>query len=182
MSNVAQQLENMIVSIRADIAATRAELAATRERLAAAERAIARAPRGVAEDTAPSPPTTPKSRAEAILSHGVTTPEHLARALGVDVEQARALVPADAVNLATDAAPRWVLPIGDQTDFSTLIEAVRRVLRERPMTQTDIVEATGARRSRVGGAIGRLQARGENVINLGNGRRARWFLAEPTKP
>lgn len=164
--------------LAAELARTRAEIADTRAR-------VSRLGRGTGDVTeaaraAVAVVTDPRERTRQALRDRVATVEHVASALEVTEPQARALVAElgdEVYNLATDAAPRWVLQIGDETDTETLCEAVRRVLRERPLEQREIIAATGARRNRVSGAIVKLQAQSEPIWNLGEKNKARWFYA-----
>lgn len=164
--------------LAAELAKTRAEIADTRQR-------VARLGRGTGDHAeaaraAVAAAADPRERARQALRERVSTPETLAAALEVTEAQARALVAelgGEVYNLATDAAPRWVLQVGDETDTDTLVEAVRRVLRERPLEQRELAAATGARRGRVGGAIVKLQTNKEPILNLGAANKARWFYA-----
>lgn len=69
--------------------------------------------------------------------------------------------------------PYW---IGDGTSFATATEAVTRYITEQPRTRQDIIDATGIRGNRVNGILHRMQVRGLPLKNLGDGRRAIWYL------
>lgn len=82
-----------------------------------------------------------------------------------------------AYNLGSVERPRYVWVLGDETSTTELIDAVRRCIRERPLELSELETATDARRNRLSGAIVRLQAFEEPIMNLGTQHRARWFLA-----
>lgn len=75
---------------------------------------------------------------------------------------------------ALDVKTRWW--IGDQTSTETLINKVQEVISNRPRTLQELHEMTGASRSRISGAIVRLQVNGLQVQNLGTKYRALWWL------
>lgn len=80
-----------------------------------------------------------------------------------------------------DLTPMWYWRVGDNTDFPTLILSVKNLIRHSPLARPDLEQITGARLSRVDGAIVELR-RTYDVINLGTERRARWFLRSETPP
>lgn len=79
-------------------------------------------------------------------------------------------------NLGSAEYPVWTIRIGDHTPTPELNRHVRRLVMERPMTLREIVDATGARLTRVSGAIVHLQRTEPQFLNLGTARVARWFL------
>lgn len=80
-------------------------------------------------------------------------------------------------NVGNADNPMWTWRIGDNTDTRILLEAIRRLISERPMTTKELAEATGARISRVGGVLVAIQRSDDQIFNLGNKHTARWFLA-----
>jgi hypothetical protein len=71
---------------------------------------------------------------------------------------------------------RWLWIIGDQTATAELQAKVEQIIGIVPMTFPALLVATGARHGRVSGCIVKLQRARRPVMNLGNGRKARWFL------
>lgn len=71
--------------------------------------------------------------------------------------------------------PHWV---GDEGPTSELMQAIYRLLIDRPYTFQDILEATGARDNRVKGAITALQREGVRVVDIApeGTRKALWFV------
>lgn len=80
-------------------------------------------------------------------------------------------------NLGTDDRPRWHYVIGDDATTAELRESVERLLTERPMTLNELIAATGCRANRISGVIVQFDRdMGKPVLNLGNGKRALWFM------
>lgn len=79
-------------------------------------------------------------------------------------------------NTGTEEYPLWTYVIGDNTPTPEVNRLVRRLVTERPMTLKELVAATGARLSRVSGAVVHLQRTEKQLFNLGVPRAARWFL------
>jgi uncharacterized protein (DUF2461 family) len=69
--------------------------------------------------------------------------------------------------------------VGDEGPTPELLEAIRKMLTERPLTFQALLDATGARPNRIKGVIMRLQREGARVVNLGNEARALWFIPDP---
>ncbi len=71
--------------------------------------------------------------------------------------------------------PHWV---GDEGSTPELMEAIRALITERPLTFQEIIEATGARDNRIKGAITALQRHGARVLDIApeGTRRAVWFI------
>lgn len=68
--------------------------------------------------------------------------------------------------------------VGDDGTTPELMEAIRHLITERPLTFQDLLEATGARDNRVKGAITALQREGHRVLDVAppGVRRALWFI------
>lgn len=60
-------------------------------------------------------------------------------------------------NLGFRDSPVWMWRVGDDVDTTTLTEVVKRLISERPMWTREIVRATGAKESRVSGALVEIQ-------------------------
>ncbi len=84
----------------------------------------------------------------------------LTEALGGGVREIRQLL-RDAEksvhNVGTGEHPIWTWKIGDRTSAEVLRGTVRRLLSERPMSQQQVVQATGASQRRVANAIKQLR-------------------------
>ena len=66
-----------------------------------------------------------------------------------------------------------------EPDPRELYAKIEALLRDRPHTLRELLEATGARRNRVSGGITHLKTRyGTALKNLGTARRAQWFIQE----
>lgn len=94
--------------------------------------------------------------------------DDLARGTGDVTEQARA---AGRANRQEPAEA-----VGDDAPPEVLFRQVERLLRERPHTEEELVEATGARRNRVRGALVHFNRFGPEVRNIGKNRRAQWWI------
>ena len=83
-------------------------------------------------------------------------------------------------NVGDDARPRWSWVPGDAIATPQLNALIERLVRERPVSRSDLELATGANPNRISRACTNLKERG--VHNLGSERRALWFLpsAVPT--
>lgn len=80
-------------------------------------------------------------------------------------------------NLGSDDRPRWHYVIGDDATTAELREACERLLTERPMTLNELAAATGCRHNRISGVLVQFDRdMGKPVLNLGNGKRALWFM------
>lgn len=87
-------------------------------------------------------------------------------------------VTAEARAVSVTAGP-GVYRVGDEGPTPELMQAVRRMLVEHPMTFQEILDMTGARANRVKGVIMRLQREGTAVVNLGTEAKAIWFCPSP---
>lgn len=68
--------------------------------------------------------------------------------------------------------------VGNEGTTRDLMDAIERMLMERPWLYRDIVEATGAGENRIKGAITALQREGRRVVDVapeGTGK-ALWFI------
>lgn len=122
-----------------------------------------------------------RSAIEAALSKESMDVAQLARATGESVGRVggliRSLRDAGKVhNVGSADHPMWAWRIGDDTEARVLIERVRVLISERPMTTRELVSATGARPSRVSGALVAIQRGTDKVLDLGSPRLGRWFL------
>jgi biotin operon repressor len=66
--------------------------------------------------------------------------------------------------------------IGDETTTDELIAKVHACVEDRPRTLAELEELIGAKRSRISGAIVRLQVNGFPIKNLGSKYRAVWWM------
>jgi hypothetical protein len=68
--------------------------------------------------------------------------------------------------------------VGDEGPTEGLMEAVTRMLQERPCRFHEILEATGARDNRIKGVINRLQREGVRIVDVApeGTRGALWFI------
>ena len=90
-----------------------------------------------------------------------------------------------------DNAGRYSITPGKSAKRVALDElhaTIRHLITERPMLFRDLVELTKADENQIKGVLMRLQRENAGVVNLGNGRIARWFipsaaiLAKLTRP
>lgn len=190
MSHRLHTLENALATMTAQLskmAEDQAKLAATIEDTR--KQIVATGTRDVTEDAAraigtPAPPADPRpqspaARLEIALRHGPVTLERLTEA----VPRAK-MMPllrqwqreGRVCNLGTDLQPRLMWVVGDDSQPHELQAAIERLLRDRPMTFQQLIEATGARRARVSGCIVQLQRTGAKIVNLGTPTRAIWSL------
>lgn len=73
-------------------------------------------------------------------------------------------------------APTYV---GDEGPTGELLEAVRRLVTERPQMHQDLLQATGARADRIKGVLMRIQREDDSrLVNLGTETRALWFIPD----
>src|SRR5574341_2696364 len=69
--------------------------------------------------------------------------------------------------------------VGDEGPTGELMEAVRRLITERPQSHQDLLLATGARADRIKGGLMRIQREDESrLVNLGTETRALWFIPD----
>lgn len=75
-----------------------------------------------------------------------------------------------------DLKPKDTNHVGDETSTAELVDAITRLLRVKPMTFQELLEATGARDNRIKGVLMRMQRVGMRLVNLGTEQKALWFL------
>jgi hypothetical protein len=128
--------------------------------------------------TAPAP--TPAELVEQALRREPMTSQQIARATGLAtarVSDAIRKVRPNLFNIGTETDPMWCWIIGDAASTDKLNAYVAQLITIRPMTFRELKAATGARDGRVSAAIVRLQQnKSANIVDLGTGGRARWFL------
>lgn len=90
-------------------------------------------------------------------------------------------------NLGTEDSPVWFWRVGDKAQAPEIIRAVEQALRIRPMALRELGQSLGvSNRNRLSSAMVYLQIRARNgelkgsVLNVGNERVARWFVAPPS--
>lgn len=122
---------------------------------------------------APKEPKTPsiRARVEAALAKESLNAAQLAKATGASVQWIGHVIKElraehKLFNAGQPENPTWVLRIGDKTDSPTLRNMIVRLLKERPMLQKELVEATGAREGRVSGQIVEIQRSDLAIKNL----------------
>lgn len=146
----------------------------------------------VANDAQVTIPVTPtvreptlRERLEAALRTESLDIEKLARVLkttpGKVAEILRPLKKVGQVaNVGTEDHPIWTWRLGDQCTTAELIAWVRRMIAERPMTTRELADASGAKFTRVGGAVVAIQrapGEGNKILDLDPLRHTkRWFL------
>lgn len=98
-------------------------------------------------------------------------------------EAARAVQRAEALAARTVRLARGtVVPtdpnrVGDEATTETLYAACERLLKRKPHTLHELVDALGlTNRNRVSGILVRLQRDERGVVNLGDGRKAVWSI------
>ncbi len=129
------------------------------------------------------PPRQPKEQVEATL-HGVSMNiPHIAKATGLSINKVTEAVRSlradqKIVNVGSEDFPQWTYKIGDKAGTQELNAEVKRLITERPMTTQELMHFTGARLSRVSGALINLQRTEERLLNRGTARRAKWFLVD----
>lgn len=84
-------------------------------------------------------------------------------------------------NVGSEERQVWTWRPGDMVPASELEVYVRRLIGWTPLTLVELIAATGARNSRVSGAIVAIQRSGDQVVDvMGTGARSRWFLMTPS--
>lgn len=137
--------------------------------------------------TPPPPKLTVREKVEAALSKESLEPAKLIKIVGEDEEKVREAVKQLRIerkvfNVGMGDLPIWTWVVGDAADTPTLMRVIRRLISERPMTTRELTAATGARYSRVEGAIVELR-RDEslNMRDLGIGHAGRWLIIEQSR-
>jgi len=108
---------------------------------------------------------------------------HISKATGLSInkvtEALRSLRAEEkVVNVGSEDFPQWTVRVGDRASTQELNAEVKRLITERPMTTQELMYFTGARLSRVSGALIALQRTEERLLNRGTARRAKWFLVD----
>lgn len=139
------------------------------------------APKGEPKRRAIAPQEAVRERVESVLRNHSLNVAQLAKesahSLGRVSEALKELRKEKKVaNVGTADFPIWTLRIGDHTTTPELIAHIKRLITERPMSTQELVDVTGARMTRVSGAIVHLQRNEKHLLNLGTARRARWLL------
>jgi hypothetical protein len=134
---------------------------------------------------------TIQERILGVLSRGTFNLREIAKAVAAQqdsvlLEITKLHTDGKVSNLGSVGHPQWTRRIGDGTPTPVLIEEVRRLLRERPMTSRELADATGARYPRVEGALTSVRRGPDRIVNLsdemesvgrGAGRPAgKWFI------
>lgn len=123
----------------------------------------------------------PKEAVLHVIEGASRNVAHIARETGLNTTKVSEIVKAlkqerKIANVGSEDFPQWTARIGDVSSASDLNAEIKRLVSERPMTTQELIETTGARLSRVSGALVALQRGPNQVLNLGSSRRARWFL------
>ncbi len=79
-------------------------------------------------------------------------------------------------NVGTEDAPLWLLRMEQATSMADLGEIICRLIAVRPMTEREIVEATGARIAWVKSALADIERTDQRVLKIRTGRVKRWML------
>ncbi len=127
-------------------------------------------------------PADLRGRMEQALKRESLTPAQISRttgeSLGPVADMLKLMKQKDLVyNVGSQEYPLWTYRIGDNTSTPELMKTIRRLISERPMTTRELIDATGARMSRVSGAmVAMLRGKEFQILNMGHKRVARWFL------
>lgn len=133
----------------------------------------------------PAKPLDVRDRIEVALTEQSLSTQQLAKIVGVSIEKTAEIIKtlrsADKIyNVGYEDSAIWTWKIGNDTDTPTLVSVVRRLLSERPMWARDLVRATGAKESRVQGAIVEVQRTGKVIDLSGGGHAKKYFLISDT--
>lgn len=127
-------------------------------------------------------PATLPERVEAFLrTRAARTPE-IAAALDAPATKVSTVIRALSkggrlANLGTDTDPEWFLRGGEDASPAERRDAMLYLLSRAPMSHRDLLDATGARHGQVQGVLVEMQRKGMPLVNVGDPRRALWFLA-----
>jgi len=129
-------------------------------------------------------PRQPKEQVEAALKGVSMNIMHIAKATGLSVNKVTEAIRTlrsdqRVVNVGSEDFPQWTARIGDHASTKDLNAEIRRLIAERPMTTQELMHFTGARLSRVSGALIALQRSDMQLLNRGTARRAKWFTVDP---
>jgi len=123
----------------------------------------------------------PEASIEAALRAAPAAAGDLAALSGLSLEEVQAIlarhVASGAVSeVGTPGDPRWAWRVGDESSPRELRAMVRELMMLRPITTRELAALTGARASRVSGAVVEIQRSGARVYNLSRSHVHRWFL------
>ncbi len=177
----AKELEQQIAELESRVQIARGTGDVTTEAAAVVAQLATPSPAVVAPKPVKQPRLDLRSSVVVALKRESLTLPQLSKAVGSQTgpvaEVMKALRKENAVfNVGSAEYPIWTYRVGDKTTTTELIKQVRRLISERPMSTKELVLATDARMSRVGGCIVHLQRTEKNLVNMGSPRRARWFL------
>ncbi len=109
--------------------------------------------------------------------------QRLASPVGPVVEELRALRTDRKIwNCGNEERPRWFWVFGKEASQADLLHAVTTLIQTQPMELQDLALATGIPPNDVSSLLTKMKRNGLNVENLGNAKRARWFLAPGAVP
>lgn len=172
----AKELEEHTADLLARLKLSRGTGDVTEEAKVAQQVKTARMPRQA------RPPRQPKEQVEAVLRGTSMNIPHISKATGLSINKVTEAVRSlradqKIVNVGSEDFPQWTVRVGDNASTKDLNAEVHRLINERPMTTQELMHFTGARLSRVSGALIQLQ-RTERVLNRGTARRAKWFMVD----
>lgn len=186
-SNTRRNIVDDAVHARRELEAFEAKMAKQIEDLRA------RLAKGTREDLGPIAAQVVKSsplpdRIVAYLKGNTADAKKISKTLGEPVGEVESVLIAlrmkhKLFNLGTDEHQIWSFIPGDDIATRDLNNLVVRLLQERPFSTKELAEATGARLTRVGGAVIQAQ-RTQDVVDMrppmpGNGRAGRYFIMPP---
>jgi hypothetical protein len=139
--------------------------------------------RGTRDVQGPKPPA-PKAelgvRLEQVLRTKACTTEELAKLVGEPFDKVKTRLKELRKHLAdvgTAEQAKWVWRIGDDTPSKDLRDLIERLISGHKMTTAQLTTITGARMSRVNGALVDLQRDPSvPIYNLGTDFRAEWLI------
>ena len=161
-----------------DIEHVEATLSTLQEQVEQLRKQVALA-RGTREVVPATQPQTLAQRVERELREHIMSLDQLVHKLEAPAGKVAAVLKEHRPqlhNVGTEDRARWTWKIGDATSTKELRTLVERLIEDQPLTTAELVQATGARAGRVGGAIVEIQRSGANVLDLGIGGKGRWFV------
>lgn len=150
-------LDSAIAEITDRAARAAEHLASLDEKIERAERRLARGTFQGEEVVSPPAPEETKPARPRAKRGTITTPP-----------------PAPAPPIAA-APPKGPLPADH--DPALRYPLMESLISYRPMSNAELLEATGLTTAQISTTIVNMQRRGLHVVNLGTDRKARWFLA-----
>ncbi len=170
------ELEDQVQQIAQGLSLLQDQLSKLAPRIAKGTRDVTIAANAVTEEAL-------ESRIERALRHEPLTERQLARTVAATAPELpdilRALEKDKKIyNLGSQEHAIWTWRIGDQTSAADLMNCVRKLISSTPLTTRELTAATGARYTRVDGAIIALRRSepADRMLNMGVTRAARWFL------